>query len=61
MTKEDAKITISSATGKNVYIQAYVTRTLARKVETLLEENNALMVTPNNEEEKMHEPYAEYA
>jgi hypothetical protein len=58
MTKEDTKITIASATGKNVYIQAYITRTLARKVEALLEENNAHMVTPYNNKKKEPEQYA---
>jgi len=40
MTKEDVKIVLSSATGRDVYIQAMISRTVARKIETLLEQNN---------------------
>lgn len=46
MTKEDVRIILTSTTGKNVYIQAWISRTLARKIETLLEENN-VAITPH--------------
>jgi hypothetical protein len=59
MVKEDVTITISDNTGKNVYIQAYVTRALAREVESLLEKNNAFTFTPFNN--KTHKKRVEYA
>jgi hypothetical protein len=46
MTKDDVRITISSASGKNIYIQALISRTVARRIETLLEQNNVGMLTP---------------
>jgi hypothetical protein len=49
MTKEDVRIILSSATGKNVYIQALISRTLARKIETLLEENHVVIISPYSE------------
>jgi hypothetical protein len=49
MTKEDVRIILSSATGKNVYIQASISRTLARKIETLLEENHVVIISPYSE------------
>jgi hypothetical protein len=49
MTKEDVKLTLTSATGKNIYIQAMISRTIARKIETMLEQNGVSMVAPYNE------------
>lgn len=58
MTKLDVTITISDNTGKHIYLQAYVNRMLARKVEALLEENNAFTFTPYND--KTHKKHVEY-
>ena len=49
MTKADVRIVLTSATGKNVYIQAWISRNVARKIEELLEENNVSMVSPYSE------------
>jgi hypothetical protein len=49
MTKADVRIVLTSATGKNVYIQAWISRNVARKIEKLLEENNVSMVSPYSE------------
>lgn len=54
MTKEDVKLTLSSLTGKNVYIESTISRTLARQIETLLEQNGVVVVAPYTE--RKHNP-----
>jgi len=54
MTNEYVRIELSSPTGKNVYIQALISRTVARKIEALLEENNVAITAPYSK--KRNEP-----
>jgi hypothetical protein len=52
MTKEDVRLVISSATGKNVYIEAMISRTVARRIEKLLEENEVVITAPYSDSRK---------
>jgi len=49
MTKQDVKITVSSLNGNNIYFDANISRTIARKIETLLEENDVVILAPYTE------------
>lgn len=52
MTKNDVSIIIGSENGKNIYVKAIVSRTIARKIESLLEENGIYMEAPYREKPK---------
>jgi len=49
MREEDIKIVIASVSGE-IYIQARISRTIARRVEQLLEQNNVVMLSPPKKE-----------
>jgi hypothetical protein len=49
MSTEDVRVVLSSATGKTEYMRATVTRTLARKIESLLEQNGVFIEQPQTE------------
>ena len=49
MRGEDIEIVIASMSGE-IYIQARISRTIARRVEQLLEQNNVVMLSPPKKE-----------
>ena len=49
MRGEDIEIVIASVSGE-IYIQARISRTIARRVEQLLEQNNVVMLSPPKKE-----------
>ena len=45
MAQEEFKITLSDATGKKVYVESMITRTIAREVGAFLERNGACLAS----------------
>jgi hypothetical protein len=46
MKKEEIKITLTDEKGEIVFVQAMITRTIAREVESFLERNGAYLGKP---------------
>jgi len=48
MKREDVRVVLSSADGTTEYLRATVTRTLSREIETILEQNDVFIETPQD-------------